>query len=67
MAIVAILVADSKGGLDAVAEKAGLVIVDATVRRTDRLSTFLGVGYEEAGEIDTAKSGWVGFARKKGD
>lgn len=59
---VAIIVSKSKGGLRAVAEEAGMKVIEGTEVEFDTLATFSDPLSTSAGYIDTSQRGWIAFA-----
>lgn len=64
MAEITILVAETKGGLSAVATEAGgLKIIPGTVQELDGIETYTDVPMTPVGRIATGKHGWIALAR----
>lgn len=64
MSTIAIVVAKTRAGLDAVAAASDLAIIPGTAQSFAGASTYASPPYADAGEIDTAKSGWIALARE---
>ncbi len=58
----AVVIAETKGGLSAVAEQSGYEIIPDTERQFSSLTTCSDPTFDGAGHIDTPKAGWVALA-----
>ena len=64
MSDIAVILANTKGGLAAVADAAGgLQIIDGTVQSFDAVETYSDPKLTPAGSISSGKSGWIALAR----
>lgn len=62
MADLAVVIADTRGGLDAIAATSRLTLIPETVREFSSLTTFSTPGLTTASHIDTDQKGWVALA-----
>lgn len=64
MSDIAVILADTQGGLAAVADAAGgLQIIDGTVQRFDAIETYSDPMQTPASSISSGKPGWIALAR----
>jgi len=62
MSDIAIIVAESEGALDALANASNLQIIDGTRQPYSSLTTYTTPARRGVREIDTADGGWIAFA-----
>jgi hypothetical protein len=60
-----IVVAQTEGGLIAVANDAEATLIAGSAHQFESLELYTGTGFDTIGDIDTDKKGWVAFATPK--